>query len=88
VPEAASNSSDYSGVLILLTRPLVQVETLRGLGNQTENKMQPTRTELLEAWMTLIKVLDYYGPDYVDEYHKQVLPDVLSLLDKLQKDER
>jgi len=24
----------------------------------------------------------------VDEYHKQVLPDVLSLLDKLQKDER
>ena len=88
MPEAASNSSDYSGVLILLTRPLVQVETLRGLGNQTENKMQPTRTELLEAWMTLIKVLDYYGPDYVDEYHKQVLPDVLSLLDKLQKDER
>ena len=50
--------------------------------------MQPTRTELLEAWMTIIKVLDYYGPDYVDEYHKQVLPDVLSLLDKLQKDER
>ena len=88
MPEAASNSSDYSGVLILLTRPLVQVETLRGLGNQTENKMQPTRTELIEAWMTLIKVLDYYGPDYVDEYHKQVLPDVLSLLDKLQKDER
>jgi hypothetical protein len=38
--------------------------------------MQPTRTELLEAWMTIIKVLDYYGPDYVDEYHKQVLPDV------------
>lgn len=50
--------------------------------------MQPTRTEMLEAWMTLVKVLDYYGPDYVDEYHKQVLPDILALLDKLQKDER
>ena len=50
--------------------------------------MQPTRTELLESWITLVKVLDYYGPDYVDEYHKQVLPDVLSLLDKLQREER
>jgi hypothetical protein len=53
-----------------------------------EEGMQPTRTEILEAWMTLVKVLDYYGPDYVDEYHKQVLPDVLSLLDKLQREER
>lgn len=50
--------------------------------------MQPTRTELLEAWMTLVKVQDYYGPDYVDEYHRQVLPDILKLLDKLQKEER
>ena len=50
--------------------------------------MQPTRTELLESWITLVKVLDYYGPDYVDDYHKQVLPDVLSLLDKLQREER
>jgi hypothetical protein len=53
-----------------------------------EEEMQPTRTEILEAWITLVKVLDYYGPDYVDEYHKQVLPDVLSLLDKLQREER
>ena len=38
--------------------------------------------------MTLVKVMDYYGPDYVDEYHKQVIPDVLSLLDKLQAEEQ
>lgn len=50
--------------------------------------MEPTRTDLLEAWMTLIKVQDYYGPDYVDEYQRQVLPDVLNLLDKLQRLER
>jgi hypothetical protein len=50
--------------------------------------MQPTRTELLEAWMTIVKVLDYYGPDDVDEYDRQVLPDVLTMLDKLQKGER
>jgi hypothetical protein len=50
--------------------------------------MQPTRTDLLEAWMTLVKVKDYYGPDYVDEYDRQVLPDILTLLDKLQKEER
>lgn len=50
--------------------------------------MQPDKKEMLLAWMTLVKVLDYYGPDYVDEYHKQVIPDVLSLLDKLQGEER
>jgi hypothetical protein len=50
--------------------------------------MEPTRADLLEAWMTLVKVLDCYGPDYVDEYHKQVFPDVLNLLDKLQREER
>jgi hypothetical protein len=58
-------------------------------GNNEENEMmQPTRTDLLEAWMTLVKVQDYYGPDYVDEYHRQVLPDILTLLDKLQREER
>lgn len=50
--------------------------------------MQPTKKEMLLAWMTLVKVMDYYGPDYVDEYHKQVIPDVLSLLDKLQAGEQ
>ena len=50
--------------------------------------MQPTKEQMLLAWMTLVKVMDYYGPDYVDEYHKQVIPDVLSLLDKLQAEEQ
>ena len=50
--------------------------------------MQPSRTELLEAWITLVKVQDYYGPDYLDEYERQVMPDILKLLDKLQKEER
>lgn len=52
-----------------------------------EKKMQPTKTDLLLAWMTLVKVMDYYGPDHVDEFHRQVLPDVLDLLDVLQKEE-
>ncbi len=50
--------------------------------------MQPSRTELLEAWITLVKVQDYYGPDYLDEYERQVMPDILKLLDKLQKEEQ
>jgi len=50
--------------------------------------MQPSKTDLLEAWITLVKVQDYYGPDYLDEYERQVMPDILKLLDKLQKEER
>lgn len=50
--------------------------------------MQPSRTDLLEAWITLVKVQDYYGPDYLDEYERQVIPDILKLLDKLQREER
>ena len=50
--------------------------------------MQPSRTDLLEAWITLVKVQDYYGPDYLDEYERQVMPDILKLLDKLQREER
>jgi hypothetical protein len=50
--------------------------------------MQPSRSDLLEAWITLVKVQDYYGPDYLDEYERQVMPDILKLLDKLQKEER
>jgi hypothetical protein len=50
--------------------------------------MQPSRTDLLEAWITLVKVQDYYGPDYLDEYERQVMPDILKLLDKLQKEEQ
>jgi len=50
--------------------------------------MQPSRTDLLQAWITLVKVQDYYGPDYLDEYERQVMPDILKLLDKLQKEEQ
>ena len=50
--------------------------------------MQPSKTDLLEAWITLVKVQDYYGPDYLDEYERQVMPDILKLLDKLQREER
>lgn len=49
--------------------------------------MEPTRTELLLAWMTLVKVLEHYGPDHVDQFHRQTIPDVLDLLDKLQQEE-
>ena len=47
--------------------------------------MKPTRTELLNAWMTLVKVCDTYCHPEVDQYEQTVLLDVLKMLDKLQQ---
>ena len=44
--------------------------------------MEPTRMELLEAWITIQKLLQ--TDPKLDEYHKQILPDVLSLLNHRQ----
>ena len=44
--------------------------------------MEPTRIELLEAWITIQKLLQ--TDPKLDEYHKQILPDVLSLLNHRQ----
>ena len=45
--------------------------------------MKPTRTEMLLAWMTLIKVKDHY--DSLDAMDRIIIVDVLKLLDKLQR---
>jgi len=50
--------------------------------------MEPTTIEMLRAYITLSKIMESYGPDDVDEFHRQVIPDVLKLLDKLQKEEQ
>ena len=50
--------------------------------------MKPTRTELLLAWMTLVKVLEHYGADQVDECDDQMVRSVLTLLNKLQDQEK
>ena len=47
--------------------------------------MKPTRTDLLTAWMTLVKVRETYCHPEVDQYEQTVLLDVLKMLDKLQE---
>jgi len=50
--------------------------------------MKPTRTELLLAWMTLVKVRDYYDGREVDECDQQMILSVQKLLDTLQDKEK
>lgn len=50
--------------------------------------MKPTRTELLLAWMTLVKVREHYDSSVVDECDDQMLLSVLNLLNKLQDIEK
>jgi len=45
--------------------------------------MKPTRTELLTAWMTLVKVRETYCNPEIDQYEQTVLLDVLKMLDKV-----
>jgi hypothetical protein len=56
--------------------------------NDNEEKqmsMKPTRTELLTAWMTLVKVKETYYQKDIDQYEQTVLVDVLKMLDRLQE---
>ena len=56
--------------------------------NDNEEKqmsMKPTQTDLLTAWMTLVKVRETYCHPEVDQYEQTVLIDVLKMLDKLQE---
>jgi len=58
--------------------------------NDNEEKqmsMKPTRTELLTAWMTLVKVKETYYQKDIDQYEQTVLVDVLKMLDRLQEAE-
>jgi hypothetical protein len=58
--------------------------------NDNEEKqmsMKPTRTEILTAWMTLVKVKATYYQKDIDEYEQTVLVDVLKMLDRLQEAE-
>jgi len=56
--------------------------------NDNEEKqmsMKPNRSDLLTAWMTLVKVRETYCHPEVDQYEQTVLIDVLKMLDKLQE---
>ena len=56
--------------------------------NDNEEKqmsMKPTRTELLTAWMTLVKVKETCYKKDIDQYEQTVLVDVLKMLDRLQE---
>ena len=56
--------------------------------NDNEEKqmsMKPNRSDLLTAWMTLVKVRETYCHPEVDQYEQTVLLDVLKMLDKLQQ---
>jgi hypothetical protein len=52
---------------------------------EKQMSMKPTRTDLLTAWMTLVKVRETYCHPEVDQYEQTVLLDVLKMLDKLQE---
>ena len=54
---------------------------------EKQMSMKPTRTELLTAWMTLVKVKATYFQKDIDEYEQTVLIDVLKMLDRLQEAE-
>jgi hypothetical protein len=49
--------------------------------------MKPTRSDILQAWMTLQKVRETYSPTRLDEADKMMLIDVMKLLDELQQEE-
>lgn len=44
--------------------------------------MEATKAELLQAWTTLVKVIDH---EKVDPFLRQIVPHVLDLLDDLQR---
>lgn len=50
--------------------------------------MKPTKTEMLLAWMTLVKVMDHYDSNQVDECDQQMIRSVLKLLNELQDKEK
>lgn len=47
--------------------------------------MDPTKEEMMRAYITLSKILESYGPDDVDQFHRQIIPDIQDLLDKLSR---
>jgi len=47
--------------------------------------MEPTKEEMMRAYITLSKILESYGPDDVDQFHRQIIPDIQDLLDKLSR---
>jgi hypothetical protein len=49
--------------------------------------MKPTRSDILQAWLTLQKVRETYSQDRLDEADKMMLIDVMKLLDELQQEE-
>lgn len=49
--------------------------------------MKPSRSDILQAWMTLQKVRETYSPNRLDEADKMMLVDIMKLLDKLQQEE-
>tara|TARA_R110000822_G_scaffold127577_1_gene263139 strand:- start:244 stop:411 length:168 start_codon:yes stop_codon:yes gene_type:complete len=48
--------------------------------------MQPTRTELLEAWMTLYKMTEGHSYDFFDQEEWSSIYTVLGIIDKLQRE--
>ena len=52
---------------------------------ERQMSIKPTQTDLLTAWMTLVKVREAYFHPEIDQYEQSVLLDVLKMLDKLQQ---
>jgi hypothetical protein len=48
--------------------------------------MRPSRNEILQAWLTLVKIKEYYDHDRLDSWDRQQIFDVLRILDQLQQE--
>ena len=48
--------------------------------------MRPSRNEILQAWLTLVKIKEYYDQDRLDSWDRQQIFDVLRILDQLQQE--
>ena len=48
--------------------------------------MEPTRSDLLEAWITLYKIPEGHGYDFFSQEEWSSIYTVLGLIDKLQRE--
>ena len=48
--------------------------------------MRASRNEILQAWLTLVKIKEHYDHDRLDSWDRQQIFDVLRILDQLQQE--
>ena len=69
-----------------MSPPIFTIPRLSHGNNEENEMMQPTRTELLEAWMTLYKIPAGRDYDFFSQEEWSSIYTVLGLIDKLQRE--